>query len=86
VGEPDLKSVFREALAGLGGPGNDLGPMHDALPPLTEFLSAFASPDFVCVMAGLPPTPPTVYPGVEFHLDRESALKVAGLRPGAARG
>jgi len=47
------------------GEGNAVGRMEDALPVLMEFLSAFATPDFVCVMAGLPPTPPTTHPGVE---------------------
>ena len=39
--------------------------MHDVLPPLTEFLHQFATPGFVCVMRGLPPTPPVTYAGVE---------------------
>ena len=65
MADPDAKAVLREALEGLGGDGNDLGRMEDSLPVLAEFLSALATPDFVCVMAGLPPTPPTLHPGIE---------------------
>ena len=65
MADPDTKALLREALQGLRGEGSDLGPMEDSLPALSEFITAFATPDFVCVMAGLPPTPPTVHPGVE---------------------
>ena len=63
--DPDAKTLLREALEGLGRAEGDLGRMEDSLPILTEFVSAFAAPNFVCVMAGMPPTPPIVHPGVE---------------------
>lgn len=65
MGEPDVKSLLRNVLAELVGADGNLGDMEDSLPALTAFASEFAAPDFACVMAGIPPTPPQTYPGVE---------------------
>ena len=63
--EPDAKFLLREAIEAIAGPENDLGSMEEMLPALTQYLTAFASPDFECAMCGLPPTPQAIYPGVE---------------------
>ena len=63
--EPDLKTRFRDLILELAGDDHDLGTIQEALPPLTAFASEYAAPGFVCVMAGLPPTPPIEWPGVD---------------------
>jgi ketosteroid isomerase-like protein len=64
MADPDVRRRVREALEGIGEEG-DFGEMSDAVPPLMELFSNFASPDFKCVMTGLPPAPRTEFPGVE---------------------
>ena len=65
VVEPDAKTAIREALTELGSSESDLGSMADAIPRLTEYLAEVAAPDFACVMAPLPPTPPVTHAGIE---------------------
>lgn len=65
MGDPDVKTLFREGFAETLGAEHDLASMEDLLPPLTAFISQFAAPDFACVMVGQPPTPPITHRGVE---------------------
>jgi ketosteroid isomerase-like protein len=65
MAEPDLQTRFREVMQEMAGDDGDLGYMHESLPALTAFAREFAAPDFTCVMAGLPPAPPTTFEGVE---------------------
>ncbi len=65
MAEPDLKALFRGLIEELAGEERDLGYMHESLPALTAFAREYAAPDFSCAMAGLPPTPPVEWPGVE---------------------
>jgi ketosteroid isomerase-like protein len=60
----DAKPLLKEALETMLAAG-DLGGLDEWLAPLREFLVAFASPGFVCVMQPLPPTPPAIHPGLE---------------------
>jgi ketosteroid isomerase-like protein len=65
VAEPDLKTQFRAIMEERAGDDGDLGYMDETLPALTAFAREYAAPDFECAMAGLPPTPPVVWQGVE---------------------
>jgi hypothetical protein len=65
MSQPDLKEAMRDALAGLFDEDRSLGEMVDMAPKLAEFIRPYAAPDFECRMAGLPPTPPVSYPGVD---------------------
>ena len=65
MADPDLQALLRTVLTELAGEAGDLGYMHESLPALTSFIGEFAAPGFVCLMRGLPPTPPTSHPGVE---------------------
>jgi ketosteroid isomerase-like protein len=65
MAEPGTKAMFRDVIAQLAGSEGDLGPMEQALPALSAFVSEYATADFECVMRGMPPTPPVVHPGVE---------------------
>ncbi len=65
MAEPDLQTLFRAVMEELAGDDGDLGYMHESLPALSAWAREFAAPDFVCAMCPLPPTPPTVWPGVD---------------------
>ncbi len=65
MADSDVKHELRDAIAEMGLAGGAPGPMSDALAQLTEYLRTSATPDFVCVMAPIPPTPPTTFEGVE---------------------
>ena len=49
----------------MAGHDGDLGEMEDALPSLTAYVAEHATPDFVCVLVPMPPTPAITYPGVD---------------------
>jgi len=63
--QPDLKEAIRDALAGVFAGDGALGEMVDMTPQLAELIRPHAAPDFECLMAPLPPTPPVSYPGVD---------------------
>jgi ketosteroid isomerase-like protein len=64
VADPDAKALLKLALEEmLADPSR--WDTRNSLPALREFLEQVAAPDFVCVMRGLPPTPPTTRPGLE---------------------
>ena len=64
MAEPDPKELFRAFLTDLASGDSGIS-MDETLPGLVAFVEQFATPDFVCLMAGLPPTPPIVHPGIE---------------------
>jgi ketosteroid isomerase-like protein len=63
--DPDLQARFRNVIVALAGDDGDLGYMDESLPALMAFAREFAAPDFECIMCGLPPAPPTTFPGVD---------------------
>ena len=65
MGDPDPKSLVRKLLEQATGADGELGSMQESLPMLSAALEPLASPDFVCVMQPLPPTPAQTYEGVE---------------------
>jgi hypothetical protein len=65
MAEPDLKELLRSVVDELAGEDGDLGLMHESLPMLAAVVREYATPDFACVMRGLPPTPPVIHKGVE---------------------
>ena len=65
MAEPDAKAVAHRTLSEILDGGGDLGYMEETLPQLTALAAELAAPDFVCVLAGIPPTPEQEFPGVE---------------------
>ena len=63
--EPDARSAIREGLPGLADADGELGEMVRMATALAELVAPYASPDFECLMAPLPPTPPVSYPRVD---------------------
>ena len=58
------REMLAQALEAMSAPAEPV-PLEDLLGPLREFLVAFAAPDFECVMAPAPPTPPAVSTGLD---------------------
>jgi hypothetical protein len=65
MSDQGVRSALREGLAGLADDNRDLGEMIEMARKLTSVVCPFATPDFECLMAPLPPTPPVTYPGVD---------------------
>ena len=65
MGETALKTQLRAALTSLGDAGGDLGETDEMARELAELIRPYAAPGFECLMAPLPPTPPTAYRGVD---------------------
>ena len=65
MSEAHVRSAIREGLAGLADLEGDLGETVEMADALTELVRTYASPDFECLMAPLPPTPPVAYPGID---------------------
>jgi len=65
MSQPDPREALRDALTGLANGDRDLGETVSMAGALAELIRPYASPDFTCLMAGLPPTPPVSYPGVD---------------------
>ena len=65
MSEAHVRSAIREGLAGLADLEGDLGETVEMADALTELVRPYASPDFECLMAPLPPTPPVPYPGIK---------------------
>lgn len=61
----DAKDALLEVLSGLLDTDQDMGDTETSMPLLTEFVRAFADPDFTCAMVPLPPGPPAEYDGIE---------------------
>ena len=61
---PDAKQSLVSVLSSLIE-NEDAGDTKQSVPILTEFVRAFASSDFTCVMAPIPPGPPAEYEGVD---------------------
>ena len=60
VSDPSPKQILLETLGPVGGSEAD---MTAGMTTLVEFVHAYASPDFVCAMFPLPPTPSVEYRG-----------------------
>jgi hypothetical protein len=65
MSSPDVRTALRNALQAFVGEEHDLGEMLEMARGLAELIRPYAAPDFECVMAPLPPTPPVSFPGVD---------------------